>query len=155
MTKKKIITIVAISVGILLIVLISIWYYRSEPSSSTEVTYTSDGKIALNTNTEQIEINDIYSQPVDTLEHNGVTFAQTEDYIMTFFPEQQEFNVAILNPDISQGRKVFEEDFLRVLGITRQEACKIHIQVGVPYSVNPTATTANYGLSFCPNGVPL
>ena len=52
-------------------------------------------------------------------------------------------------------RPQMEKDFLKTLGISEADACKLKVITNVPYDVNPDTAGIDYGLSFCPTGVPL
>ncbi|MFA6928053.1 MAG: hypothetical protein WC258_02200 [Patescibacteria group bacterium] len=73
---------------------------------------------------------------------------------MAYYPEDQGFIIAILNPNIEDSRKEAEKEFIKLLGINKTEACNLTVELSVPYSINKEVSGKNYGLSFCPDGIP-
>ncbi len=126
----------------------------SIPPSNFSMPSKSEDKMTLTTSQGDIETNNLYKNPVANLSNNGVAFKESLDYQMNFYPQDEGFIISILNPDIQKARNVAEADFLAALGITKDQACQLKVTLGVPYSVNPQASGRNYGLSFCPNGIP-
>ena len=107
----------------------------------------------INTGKEKIEINNVYKNPIEMFE-SGVEFKKNSDYLIDYYSPDQLFVIVITNPNIDEARINAEKDFLDTLNINQEQACKLNIQLGVPFSVNENAAGINYGLSFCPNGKP-
>lgn len=105
----------------------------------------------------KIEVNNLYKNPANLVPgtDNTVNFIQNKDYYMFFSPKTEYFQITLLNPDIQKARSEAESDFLSTLGITKDQACQLNVELGVPYAVNQAASGKDYGLSFCPNGKPL
>lgn len=66
------------------------------------------------------------------------------------------------NGDIPPGwdfrRSKAEQDFLQIIGISKTDACKLKVNVGFAGVHNELAETyagINFGLSFCPNSLPI
>jgi hypothetical protein len=73
---------------------------------------------------------------------------------MAYYPKQQGFIIAIINSDLDKSRKFAEEDFLSILNITKDQACKLNVSMTVLSDISSLAGGGNYGLSFCPDGKP-
>ncbi|MFA5360206.1 MAG: hypothetical protein WC349_04600 [Patescibacteria group bacterium] len=111
-------------------------------------------KMIISTAKEKIKINNIYKNSIEKFD-SGVEFKKNPDYLIDYYAPDQSFIIVITNPNIAEIRKKAEKDFLDTLNINQEQACKLTISVGVPFSVNENAAGINYGLSFCPDGKPL
>jgi hypothetical protein len=101
--------------------------------------------------------------PVSVLEfreHNAGTIGDT-----IFLEESNRFSIGFLKSDNSFGivlsakpidlvRKDAEDRFLRDLGISEKDACKLKVIVRVPASIGVNGADRNIGLSFCPSSTP-
>ena len=126
------------------------------PSVSNFVVPPKDAdKMTLDTTSGKIEVNNLYKNPVANLSGNGVALKENDNYSINFYPQDEGFIISLQNPDIQTARDKAEADFLQALGITKEQACSLKVTLGIPYYVSPTASGQNYGLSFCPNGMPL
>lgn len=123
----------------------------SSPSSSGEFPTLTEPKFTIKTPEGNVEVNNVYRNAIERLSKNGVAF-KDNDYYMAYYPEDQGFLIVIQNTDIEATRKKAEADFLEILGITQEQACKLRVSLTVPLKVNEKAGGGNYGLSFCPNG---
>ncbi|MCX6761686.1 MAG: hypothetical protein NTY33_02475 [Candidatus Moranbacteria bacterium] len=165
-SKKKLF--ISIAFLLVLALILIFWFSKKNTSSSSATQTTSVNglpiihgeKPAISINTFDITtrdgiitINNIYKLPgVILLDFDGVNFKNSQYYHMEYYPKQQGFIIAILDPAIQKAREIAESDFLEVLNITQDQACKLNISLTVPPSVNGRASGGNYGLSFCPNG---
>jgi ABC-type antimicrobial peptide transport system permease subunit len=111
--------------------------------------------LEIPTEKEKVNINNVYKNPVEKLSQNGVAFKENSDYYMAFYPEDNGFLIVINSSDVISAEKRAEDDFLKQLGITKDQACELKISVTVPVSVSETYGGGTYGLSFCPGGNPL
>lgn len=114
----------------------------------------SDAKMKINTKKGLVIINNVYKNTVEHLSNNGVAFADNDDYYMAYYPADQGFLIVIQNKDIQSARQKAEADFLSILGIFRDDACKLKVSLAVPFYVNEFAAGGNYHLSFCSDGKP-
>jgi cytoskeletal protein RodZ len=105
-----------------------------------------------------IEVNNLYKNPAENLHlpDNSITFLENNDYQIAFYPKTEYFLIVLFNADLQKARDEAESAFLKTLGITKDQACQLNVNLGAPTWVNPNIHlgTANYGLSFCPNGKP-
>lgn len=114
-------------------------------------------KMIIPTTGGNIATNNLFKNPVESLPNNAVAFVENEEYHMSFYPNHQYFLITLLDPDIQKARDKAENDLLKTLGITKEQACNLDVDLGAPTWVSPEAEKAgakNYGLSFCPNGKP-
>jgi len=149
---------------IVLIILIALKFYFEQKSPSQTNTgnsqqtnppeiNTEDNKLIIPTSQGDVKINNIYRNPVSSFD--GVSFKETSDYQLLYFPETKTFNITILNPDIQKARDEAEKNFLETLGISEEDACKLNVNLQVFFQASEKAAGQNFGLSFCPNGKPL
>lgn len=129
-------------ITIVIVALFFVFYYFKKNSN----------KITINTGKEKIEVNNVYKNPVEIFK-SGVEFKKNSDYLIDYYSPDQLFVIVITNLNIGEARKRAEKDFLDTLGINQEQACKLNVQLGVPFNVNENAAGINYGLSFCPNGI--
>lgn len=155
----------AIIIGaIMFIVVLSIYFFVMNKKNQNEGNVPSDQenneslinktqeKITIETNEGTVQIDNIYKEGGELFK-GGITFKESSDYYISFDEASQSFSIAIMNAeDLYGARARAEEEFVRVLGITNEQACELKVDLGVPYNVNPQLPADNYGLSFCPNG---
>jgi len=111
----------------------------------------SSDKMTIRATTGDVNIANLYINPIENLSQNGVTFAQNSNYSMEFYPQDQGFLIILSNPDFATGRKNAESDLLSRLGIAEDQACKLKVSITIPVSVNAEFGGGVYGLSFCNN----
>lgn len=164
-SKKKLF--IGIAFLLVLGLILIFWFSKNNISSSAIQTTSVNGlpvihgeKPSVSTNTFDITTRDgtipvsnIYKLPgVELLDFDGVNFKNSQYYHMEYYPKQQGFIIAILDSAIQKARGIAESDFISVLNITQDQACKLNVSLTVPPTVNEKASGGNYGLSFCPNG---
>ncbi len=115
-------------------------------------------KIIIKTSGGDIEINNVEKEATKSVKYgNNFEYIIKEDtsgYSISYFPQNQGFIIAISSPEIQKVRETAEADFLNILGVSKEKACLLNVDLGAIYSANAEAAGKNYGLSFCPNGKP-
>ncbi|MFZ2225915.1 MAG: hypothetical protein WA064_04875 [Candidatus Moraniibacteriota bacterium] len=112
-----------------------------------------ENQLIVKTPSGTVSINDPHKLPSGKpLSMDGVNFKENTNYSIDYYPQDQGFIIAILNPNIQAARDAAEKDFLKTLDITKAAACKLKVTLSVPFDVNENASGKNYRLSFCPNG---
>jgi len=106
-------------------------------------------KIVVNTNDGNVRIDNIYQKAEELLPDGDLTIKSTSDYSIDYYPKFSQFAISISNPDVETAKKQAEQDLIAVLGISEKDACKLNVDITVPYSVNPQYAGNIYGLSFC------
>lgn len=112
------------------------------------------GKVALPTSQGDIAINDPYKQSLKTIAGNA-DLKNTSDYEIVYLGEQKSFVISLYGQNLNDARNKAEQAFLDLTGVSRDDACKITVTLGVDPSANKDAAGKNYGLSFCPDGKPI
>jgi len=109
----------------------------------------------IKTQQGSVAVNNVYKLPaVQPLSENGVNFKNSQYYYMAYYPNQQGFLIVMQDPDIQTARQIAEDDFLKTLNITKNQACQLNVSLTVPTSISQLAGGGNYRLSFCSNGKP-
>ncbi|MDD4901686.1 MAG: hypothetical protein PHE24_00965 [Patescibacteria group bacterium] len=111
-------------------------------------------KLSITTNKGTVKVNDITKNPAQTLPDSVLVYKATADYTLNYYAQDKLFIITIINSDIQAARVKAEADFLATLKIGKDQACRLNVQLLVPFSVNADAAGINFGLSFCPNGKP-
>lgn len=100
--------------------------------------------------------------PVSVLDFRGhfveiigdtIFLEENNRFSIGFLKSENSFGVVLSGSPISTVRKDAEDKFLRDLGISEEDACKLKVTVHVPSSIGVNDDERNGGLSFCPNKV--
>lgn len=87
--------------------------------------------------------------PTKTVATNEEIKIATDKYSIIYYPDENLYNISILQSPFQENKNLVEEALLRELGIDEPEACKLNISIGAPRFVDEKASTTNTGLSFC------
>jgi hypothetical protein len=104
-----------------------------------------------------ILMKDFYQSPYTKIldSYNDAVIKESIDYTIEFQPGIPGFFIQLLGNNLYLARENAEQGFLDKLGITKEDACRLDVTLGVHYSTNEKASGSAYGLSFCPDGKPL
>jgi hypothetical protein len=167
--QKKIRTIYAIfGVATVLVISYSFFHYRAlapgntistSGNGSTQLAFQmptqEQDRMTIPTKNGNVSTKNIYKSLPSSSTQNGVTMRDNSNYHMAFYPTPQPgFVITIMNPSIQKTRDTAEKDFLEILDIPQEDACKLSVSLAVPFTINEAASGIDYGLSFCPNGKP-
>ena len=78
-----------------------------------------------------------------------VMFVDETNYKITYFPIDKGFLIAVLGSPFSSIKSEAEQKFIDVLGISKEDACKLLVVATTPYSINPSEAGREYKLSWC------
>jgi hypothetical protein len=78
-----------------------------------------------------------------------ITLSKTKDYHVFYIPSQEVFFISIVSYPFDEYRPIAEEDLLYRLEITKEEACRLSVNITTPAFANPEKSGRTYGLSFC------
>lgn len=112
----------------------------------------NSNKMIVISGNEKIKVYNIYKKPLETYSNSDVEFKKTPDYTFDFYAKGPTFIITILNKNINAARETAEKDFLNTMQINKEQACKINVQLSVPFNVDENVAGPDYGLSFCPDG---
>lgn len=159
---KKII----IGIVVLLLLGAGIWYAiilskKNQPVPTEEpvervsqsVTYSA----TTNSDTyKEVRYLDPMTKAISTPDEFGnVLLAEDKEYMIEYFSKDEVFNITLLGADLLKARVAAQGKLFEILGISKEDACKIKTNVGAPFSVNEELSGKNLGLSFCPNSIDL
>ncbi|MCW1888543.1 MAG: hypothetical protein KIH67_003240 [Candidatus Moranbacteria bacterium] len=88
-------------------------------------------------------------------ELGNVLLAEDKMFMIEYFSNDEVFNITLLGGDLLQARVAAQGRLLEILGITKEDACKIKTNVGAPFSTNEELAGKNLGFSFCENNIDL
>jgi len=121
----------------------------SEPSASqplpTNVKSRSNGKILIN----NVELRDFFIFSKKINENGDVLISQSENYNIEYFPKFNSFLISIKASPFEENRKLAEQELINKLGINKNDACRLPINVATTQEINPEFSGRNYPLSFC------
>ena len=123
------------------------------PSPSTPAGDTT----TLTTPQGPLTVNNFYKTANKTIEAT-VFLADLPDYSIVYFSNTNQFLInlnAYTAADALKDRQMAEANLLKILGITKTQSCQLTLHEAVPFSYNESLSTADYGLSFCPNSLPI
>ena len=128
----------------------------SESPSGSFVPPVGEKITTKDKNGNDVSVTNVYNMEIQRLSRNGVAFRDNADYYMAYYPiPQPGFVITLSNSNVRKAREAAEKDFLEILGISKEQACQLHVSLAVPNSVNAKASGVDYNLSFCPDGIPL
>lgn len=96
-----------------------------------------------------IEIGNFYKGKAQKTSYGDVLIETKDEYHIIYHPENESFLVSVLSSPFETVREKAEEVFLKKLGITINEACKLDVSITTPRFINPIESGKIYGLSFC------
>lgn len=82
----------------------------------------------------------------------GYAVYSTEQYAITFWEPDSSFTLTLLETPIGWIRKLAEDKLVEILGMQKEEICKLTVIVAAPARVDLNGPYG-YGLSFCPGAV--
>ena len=82
-------------------------------------------------------------------------FSTSSPYMITYIASTQYFNIELLQEPIGLARTQAEQYLMTLLGISRDQMCRLPYQLGVPNSVNARFASIDLGFSFCPGATEL
>lgn len=140
---------IIIAVGIFLIVMgVLVFFTQKKKSAPLPENITIKGKV------EDITIANPLKNPAEIITEKDVVIAETDKYDILYFKYQEEsFLITIKDKyNIQSARDLAENDLLKKLNISKEDACELNVSLGVPNFVSEKLSGKNYGLSFCPGG---
>jgi hypothetical protein len=114
-----------------------------------------EGVRNVRSDTGLLQIEDITSNPVVSYDGDVVVFVENDDFSLIYYERSDHFLITLLGEDNYPFTRVFaEETFLRKLNITQAQACSLSVDVVIPPYID-FDREGSYGLSFCPDAIPI
>jgi flagellar basal body-associated protein FliL len=120
---------------------------RHPPTGETFDIQTTQGSVAVKNfyNDHPIDPNGI-----------GVNIVDNADYNIYYNIDFGSFTITLYRQPLEANRHAAEQALLQALGVKPTDVCKLNAHLNVLGGVDPSADGgADYGLSFCPNQIPL
>lgn len=120
------------------------------PASQALAVVPSGAFLTVGTPQGNVMINNFYTSNPLVFDSETVLVKKTASYSIAYDNIDSSFWIGI-NSDQSVGavRPVAEEDFLATLGVSKADACKLNVAIGVNYSQNSGLSGQSFPLSFC------
>lgn len=131
---------------------------KSKPEPETKSTLPTGPEISIRTgNNISILVKNFYNdKDTKVFDRQGdAIIANNDDYHIEYQTIDQSFFIILMSSNLQSARDSAEQELQKRLGITKDSFCQLRVVVSVPISVNNNAAGVDYGLSFCPNGIPL
>lgn len=114
---------------------------------------SSGDKLIIPAGNQQIKVND-FRKGITNPKNDTYEISNNADYLINYYVPDSLFSLVINNEDINSGRRKAENEFLKLLGVSRGEACKLNVSLYVPSGVNNDyGGGKDYKLSFCPGAI--
>lgn len=120
-----------------------------QPDPETAAGFPKGETIAIGTPSGSVVVKNFYPRIVGG-EEESVVILKTPSYFVSYDTFDSSFWIALTAKPFSEARVLAEKDFLAMLGIGQDDACRLEVKVGVPYRADPSQAGKSTGLSFCP-----
>ena len=113
---------------------------------------STEDRFVIHTPKGDVAVLDFRKHPVlITEDHQAIEFEDKKDYQITFNVGDSSFVISILVKPFPVMRKEGEAVFLKDLGISKSDVCKLSAYEGTTIHIDPRYAGQSYGLSFCPD----
>lgn len=109
-------------------------------------------QIVIKSSKGEVTVNNFFKSARDE-GSRSFSLKETSDYSIGYFQPDNSFQIALISAPLQSSREKAESALLDILGISKNDACKLLLHQGVPHFVDKTLSGRNYGLSFCPDGI--
>lgn len=92
--------------------------------------------------------------PTQLNRQGDTMISQTKEYNIVFQPAFGTHLIIIYGTPFATAREAAETEFLQKVGLTKEAACNLRVQISTPYFINPEEAEKTYGLSFCETASP-
>jgi hypothetical protein len=104
--------------------------------------------ITIGTTKGSVVVKNFYKSAVEVRDF-GVLVRRTNEYDLVYFPGGSTFLMTISSQPVEAAVRTAEKEFIEVLGVNEQDACRLQVAITVPFSTDPAYAGKEYGLSFC------
>lgn len=96
-----------------------------------------------------VKINDIskVGKVIDT--QGDMVFSDDKRYQIMYLPLYKIFYVTVLEAPFAQNRIPAENYFIKTLGISQDQSCRLTVYVEIPENIDPVKGGKKYNLSWC------
>ncbi len=116
------------------------------PATST---LPQEPTIQIPTPSGSVTVSNFYRNPVEVNSERDALIRKAEEYNILYFAADGSFLIRVAQAPFETSRRMGEEELIRILGIAREEACRLNVSVTVPVSIDAAYGGKVYDLSFC------
>lgn len=106
---------------------------------------TPEGKLDIS----GVVVNDFTKTPKYTDKSGDVFFVDNQEYQILYMEKYNKFLISILSSPFKEVKQKAEIEFLGSLGVSKEDACRLSVEITTPYFANPKESGKIYTLSFC------
>jgi len=103
----------------------------------------------IGTSRGSVEVRNFYLLNPVVVEGGSVVLKQTQNYSIVYDYLDSSFWLAISGIPFTTWQPVAEQDFLNILNISKDDACKLNVSSGVYYDQQNPLSGKSFPLSFC------
>jgi len=96
-----------------------------------------------------VSVKNVYKDRIIVTTDGNTVFYHTDAFEFVFLPEYEKFMITISQPPAQENITASEQAFLDYFEINTETACKLNVDVAIPYYVDDKLGGQNYPLSFC------
>lgn len=106
---------------------------------------TQGGKIEIN----GVKLNNFFNSSKVINENKDILISKTDKYQIEYFSLFNSFLISIESAPFEENKILAEQDLINKLGVSKEAACRLPVNITTPQSANPEFAGTNYSLSFC------
>lgn len=129
------------------------------PTVGMRPTYTPitssppENAIRLPTKQGEVTVKNFY-RTAAFIHRDYVLMENNPGFQITFLAKGPSFLISIIAEPVNTNRQTAERMLLQELDISQQDACKFEVNLAVSHEVRLDLAGQDFGLSFCPDGIP-
>jgi hypothetical protein len=120
-------------------------------AGSSTAAIPSGDTITIGTSQGGVTMNNFYKIGTD-FDSSEIIVTSTPQFEIDYVEDGNVFQVVVLQEPIADADKAGEAALLSILGIGKEDVCKLNASVVVPYNIDQTLGGKTYGLSLCSGG---
>ena len=98
-----------------------------------------------------VTVNNFYKKALSQEDTTVLIFKEGNKYSFSYDTYDSSFWINILDQnETDEVRRIAEAEFLKILGISQEDACKLNVALTIPVGPSPGLPSRDLGLSFCP-----
>lgn len=125
----------------------------NNPSGTPRVGHNPNAELFTPPAQNKININGVVMNNFYKSQENrsggNITFFENQQFTLGYVYDINLFTITIISSPFSEIKPAAETQFVKELGISQEDACKLPVQVQTPYFVNYEESQQVYKLSFC------
>ena len=94
-------------------------------------------------------VNNFFPKATKVNEYGDYYLVKKDGYNILYEFQFNQFLISILDSPFRELKKTAENDLISVLGINKQDACKLNVVISTPLFANSEEAGKNYKMSFC------